>query len=200
MTARTTLCVIRYDHLAMKLGPDVQEWKFNHGLWTSISDARICKRCSVNQTSFQIPTVYSHFLLIFPRFLACCVWCGAFIQCGGNSATDVRAVRYWARANWIRPEPDLVLRSAWSLKLIHACQSYSLPKLALILDTVYVRYFNTPLTLQKAIDEVYLPWNSGLQTDMSQGCEIYTKVEMINIRHTQCTAAKICHTDTCNFA
>ena len=25
-TARATLCVIRYDHLAMKLGPDVQEW------------------------------------------------------------------------------------------------------------------------------------------------------------------------------
>ena len=75
MTARTTLCVIRYDHLAMKLGPDVQEWKFNHGLWTSISDARICKRCSVNQTSFHIHTVYSHFSLIFHRFLACGLQC-----------------------------------------------------------------------------------------------------------------------------
>jgi len=74
-TARATLCVTRYDHLAIKLGPDVQEWKFGHRLWTSISDARICKRCSVNQTSFHIPTVYSHFSLIFPRFLACGLQC-----------------------------------------------------------------------------------------------------------------------------
>jgi len=114
-TARATLCVIRYDHLAMKLGPDVQEWKFNHRLWTSITDARICKWCSVNQTSFDIPTVYSHFSLIFLRFLAGSVRCGVFIQCGGDSATDLRAVRYWARANWIRPEPDSVLRSVRSL-------------------------------------------------------------------------------------
>jgi len=114
-TVRVTLCVIRYDHLAMKLGPDVQEWKFNHRLWTSISDALICKWCSVNQTSFHIHTVYSHFSLIFPHFLACSVRCGAFIQCGGDSATDLRAVRYWARANWIGPEPDLVLRSVRSL-------------------------------------------------------------------------------------
>ena len=63
----------------------------------------------------------------------------------------------------------------------------SLPKLVRILvrilDTVY---FNTSLMLQKPIDEVHLPRNSGLQTDMAQGCEIYTKVVMINIRHTQC--------------
>jgi len=59
----------------------------------------------------------------------------------------------------------------------------SLQKLARILDTVY---FNTPLMLQKPIDEVHLPRNSGLQTDMAQGCEIYTKVVMINIRHTHC--------------
>jgi len=116
-------------------------------------------------------------------------------------------------------------------KLIHACQSYSLPKLWRILDTLY---FNTPLMLQKPKDEVHLmgvatggisvyippksvtvlftcgtlthvlklqwlvkmythpnplvhlPRNSGLQTDVAQGCEIYTKVVMINIRHTQC--------------
>jgi len=74
-TARATLCVIRYDHLAMKLGPVVQEWKFNHRLWTLISDARICKRCSVNQTLFHIPTVHSYFSLIFPCFLACSVCC-----------------------------------------------------------------------------------------------------------------------------
>jgi len=74
-TVRATLCVIRYDHLAIKLGPDVKMWKFNHRLWTSIYDARICKRCSVNQTSFHIPTVYSHFSLIFPRFLACGLQC-----------------------------------------------------------------------------------------------------------------------------
>jgi len=74
-TAHATLCVIRYDHLAIKLGPDVQKWKFNHRLWTSISDARICKQCSVNQTSYHIPTVYSHFSLIFPRFLACGLQC-----------------------------------------------------------------------------------------------------------------------------
>ena len=116
-TARATLCVIRYDHLAMKLGPDVQEWKFNHRLCTSISDARICIRCSVSQTSFHIPTVYSHFSLIFPRFLACNVRCGAFIQCGSESATDLRVVRYRARANWIGPEPDSVLRSVQSLLL-----------------------------------------------------------------------------------
>ena len=107
--------VIRYDHLAMKLGQDVQEWKFNYRLWTSISDARICKRCSVNQTSFLIPTVYSHFSLIFPRFWACSVRCGAFIQCGSDSATDLRAVRYRARANWIGPEPASVVRSVRSL-------------------------------------------------------------------------------------
>jgi len=124
-TARATLCVIRYDHLAIKLGPDVQEWKFNHRLWTSISDARICKRCSVNQTSFHIPTVYSHFSLIFPRFLACGLQCAlrriqSFIQCGGESATDLRAARYRSRANWIGPEPDSVLRSVRSLiKTIH---------------------------------------------------------------------------------
>jgi len=118
-TARTTLCVIRYDHLAMKLGPDVQEWKFNRRLWTSISDARICKRCSVNQTSFHIPTVYSHFSLIFPHFLACSVRCGAFIQCGGDSVTDLQTVgvRYRARANGIGPEPDSVLRLVRSLTL-----------------------------------------------------------------------------------
>ena len=116
-TAHVTLCVIRYDHLAMKLGPDVQEWKFNHRLCTSISDARICKRCSVSQTSFHIPTVYSHFSLIFPRFLACNVRCGAFIQCGSESATDLRVVRYRARANWIGPAPDSVLRSVQSLLL-----------------------------------------------------------------------------------
>ena len=114
-TARVTLCVIRYDHLVMKLGPDVQGWKFNHRLWTSIPDARICKWCSVNQTSFYIPTVYSHFSLIFPRFLACSVRCSAFIQCGDDSVTDLRAVWYRARANWIGPEPDSVLRSVRSL-------------------------------------------------------------------------------------
>ena len=38
-TARMTLCVIRYDHLATKLGPDVEELIFNHQLWTLISDA-----------------------------------------------------------------------------------------------------------------------------------------------------------------
>ena len=80
-TARTILCnMIRIrSPFAIKLGPDVQEWKFNHrlwiSLWTSIPDARICKRCSVNQTSFHIPTVYSHFSLIFPRFLACGLQC-----------------------------------------------------------------------------------------------------------------------------
>ena len=108
--ARDSMCVIRYDHLAMNLGPDVQEWKFNLRLWSSISDGRICKRCSVNQTSFQIPTAYSHFSLIFPRLLACSVRCGTFIQYGNNSATELWAVRHRARANWIGPEPDSVLR------------------------------------------------------------------------------------------
>ena len=45
------------------------------------------------------------------------VRCGAFIQCDGESATDLRAVRYRARANWIGPEPDSVLRSVRSLIL-----------------------------------------------------------------------------------
>jgi len=74
-TARATLRVIRYDRLAIKLGPDVKKWKFNHRLCTLISDARICKRCSVNQTLFHIPTVYSHFSVIFPRFLASGLQC-----------------------------------------------------------------------------------------------------------------------------
>jgi len=56
ITARTTVCVIRYDCLAMKLGPDVEELKSNHWLCTLISDARICKRCLVDQTSIHIPT------------------------------------------------------------------------------------------------------------------------------------------------
>ena len=112
-TARATLCVI--------WSPCDETWtrcsgvEFNHWLWTSISGARICKRCSVNQTSFHIPTVYSHFSLIFPRFLACSVRCGAFIKCGGDLVTDLQAVRYRTRANWIRPEPDSVLRSVRSL-------------------------------------------------------------------------------------
>ena len=48
------------------------------------------------------------------------VCCGAFIQCGGNSATDLQAVRYRARANWIGPEPDSVLRSVRSLTVCHS--------------------------------------------------------------------------------
>jgi len=35
------------------------------------------------------------------------VCCGAFIQCDGDSATDLQAVRYWARANWIGPESGI---------------------------------------------------------------------------------------------
>ena len=35
------------------------------------------------------------------------VCCGAFTQCGGDSATDLQAVRYRVRANWIRPEPGI---------------------------------------------------------------------------------------------
>jgi len=73
--ARDLVCNTIRLPFAIKLGPDVQEWKFNHRLWTSIPDARICKRCSVNQTSFHIPTVFSHFSLIFPRFLACGLQC-----------------------------------------------------------------------------------------------------------------------------
>jgi len=47
------------------------------------------------------------------------VCCGAFIQCGGDSATtDLPADRYRARANWIGPEPDSVLRSVRSLVII----------------------------------------------------------------------------------
>jgi len=102
-TACTTLCVIRYDHLVMKLGPDVQEWKFNHGLWTSISHARICKPCIF-------------FLTYWPAV------CSAFIQCGGELATNLRAVRYRARANWIEPEPDSVLRS---VRLLHFTISHT---------------------------------------------------------------------------
>ena len=83
--ARTTLCVIRYDHLAMKLGLDVQERKFNQWLWTLLFGLHV-------------------------RY-------GALIQCGGESATDLQAVRYRARANWIGPEPDSVLRSVRSLKI-----------------------------------------------------------------------------------
>ena len=48
ITACLTVCVIQYDHLALKLGPDVEELKFRHRLWTLISVARICKRCAVN--------------------------------------------------------------------------------------------------------------------------------------------------------
>ena len=48
-------------------------------------------------------------------YWAMCACCGAFIQCGGDSATDLQAVRYRARANWIGPEPDSVLRLVRSL-------------------------------------------------------------------------------------
>ena len=140
-TARTTLCVIRYDHLVMKLGSDVQGWKFNHRLWTSIYDARICKRCSVNQTSFHIPTVYSHFSLIFPRFLACGLQCALGRihtmrrRIGDRSAGGSVPTHNRARANWIGPEPDSVLRSVRSLMYkfpgiiikcmhVHRCSKY----------------------------------------------------------------------------
>ena len=83
--ACNSVCNTIRSPFAVKLGPDVQEWKFSHQLWTSISDARICKRCSVNQTSFHIPTVYSHFSLIFPRFLACGLQC-ALRRIGDRSA------------------------------------------------------------------------------------------------------------------
>ena len=39
------------------------------------------------------------------------------IQYGGDSVTDLRSVRPQARANWIGPEPDSVLRSVRSLAL-----------------------------------------------------------------------------------
>jgi len=35
------------------------------------------------------------------------VCCGAFIQCAGDLATNLQAVRYQARANWIGPEPGI---------------------------------------------------------------------------------------------
>jgi len=44
-----------------------------------------------------------------------CACCSAFIQCCCYLATDLQAVRYRARANWIGPEPDSVLRSVRSL-------------------------------------------------------------------------------------
>ena len=136
----------------------------NHRLWTSISDARICKRCSVNQTSFHFPTVYSHFSLIFLAFwsVACSVRCGAFIQCGGESATDLRAARYRARANWIGPEPDSVLRSVRSLV---CCSSFP------HFGTFVVRVFpisalhNAPLINPHwALWTAVKPANPGLKT------------------------------------
>ena len=57
ITARTTLCVIWYDHLVTKLGPDVEELKFNQRLWTLISNAWICTPWSVNRTSIHIPNI-----------------------------------------------------------------------------------------------------------------------------------------------
>jgi len=76
------------------------------------------------------------FLAFWP--VACSVRCGAFIQCGGESATDLRAVQYRARANWIGPEPDSVLRSVRSL---HDTQCLIL-SLSLIRCVQAVRYFN----------------------------------------------------------
>jgi len=35
------------------------------------------------------------------------VCCGAFVQCVGNAATDLQAVRYRDRANRIRPKPGI---------------------------------------------------------------------------------------------
>ena len=67
-----------------------------------------------NVRSFKFYTVYSHFS-DFSSLLARIVCCGAFILCGGDSATDLQVVRYRARANWIRPEPDSVLRLVRSL-------------------------------------------------------------------------------------
>ena len=114
---RDSVCNTIRSPFGIKLGPDVQEWKFNHRLWTSISDARICKWCSVNQTSFHILLyiIISHWFFIAFWPVACSVRCGAFIQCGGESATDLRAARYRSWANWIGPEPDSVLRSVRSL-------------------------------------------------------------------------------------
>jgi len=49
-----------------------------------------------------------------------CACCGALIQYGVDSATDLQAVRYRARANWIGPEPDSVLSSVQSLVTVMA--------------------------------------------------------------------------------
>jgi len=104
--ARDSMCVIRYDHLAMNLGPDVQEWKFNHRLWTSISNARICKRCSVNQTSFLTSLLYiliSHwfFLAFWPAVCAAAhSYNAAAIRSAGGSVPSPSQLD--------RPEPDLV--------------------------------------------------------------------------------------------
>jgi len=67
-----------------------------------------------NVRSFKFYTIYSHFSLFFLAFLACNVRCSTFIQYGSDSATDLRSVRSRARANWIGPEPDSVLRSVSS--------------------------------------------------------------------------------------
>jgi len=80
-TACMTLCVIRYDHLAMKLGLMPSSGNL-------ISGYGLC-------------------------FLAC--MCAVAHSYNAAAATDLRAVRYRVRANWIGPEPDSVLRLVRSL-------------------------------------------------------------------------------------
>jgi len=76
-----------------------------------VNDVRLIKH---RFTSYCIFSFLTDFLKAFWP-VACSVRCGAFIQCGGESATDLWAARYLSRANWIGPEPDSVLRSVWSL-------------------------------------------------------------------------------------
>ena len=71
-----------------------------------------------------LPPVHLSVSDLPPRALFHALWqslmghvcCGAFIQCGSDSSTDLQAVRYRARANWIGPEPDSVLRLVRSLE------------------------------------------------------------------------------------
>jgi len=71
------------DHLAMKLSPDVEELKFNHRLWTLISNARICKRCSVNRTLFHFPI--SSYDCAFPIYASPLYWVRTDIVLPGQS-------------------------------------------------------------------------------------------------------------------
>jgi len=115
--ARDSVCNTIWSPFVIKLGPGCPgvEIQSSVGLRCPMLEFVNYVRLIKHRFTSLLYILVSHwfFLTFWP--VACSVRCGAFIQCGGESATDLLAARYRARANWIGPEPDSVLISVRSL-------------------------------------------------------------------------------------